>query len=200
MREAELILGLFFFTYGGVLYVIEIDLGTMEYYDEDKNEFVYEDGGVVRFEYSLKSVYDWEARWKRPFLKNDHTPEEIKDFYLTMAIDPIDPKFMNRRVMETLSSYVGSTPTATTFTSRQNNQNGNSLGIGKVYTAEEIYGLMFLNHIPLEFETRNLNRLLVILRVITSYNQPKEKMDQSDIYEQNRKLNEERKAKYGTKG
>src|SRR5699024_3768073 len=137
---------------------------------------------------------------KRPFLKNDHTPEEIKEFYLTMAIDPIAPKFMTRRVMESLSSCVGSTPTATTFSSRQSNQHGNSLGIGEGYTAEEIYGLMFLKHRPLEFETRTLTPLLVILRVITSYNKPKEKMDQSDIYEQNRKLNEDRKSKYGTQG
>lgn len=189
-----------FYTYGGVLYVIEIDLGTMEYYDEERNEFVYEEGGVVRFEYSLKAVYDWEAKWKQPFLKSHHSSEEIEDFYLTMAIDPIDPKFMTRGTMELLSSYIESTSTATTFASRQTNQNGNNLGIGKVYTAEEIYGLMFLNNIPLEFETRNLNRLLVILRVISNYNRPKEKMSQSDIYEQNRRLNEERKAKYGTKG
>ena len=72
--------------------------------------------------------------------------------------------------------------------------------MGKIYTAEEIYGLMFMSQIPLEIENRNLNRLLIVLRVISDYNQPKKKMDTHDIYQQNRKLNEERKKQLGTKG
>lgn len=72
--------------------------------------------------------------------------------------------------------------------------------MSKIYTAEEIYGLMFMSQIPLEFENRNLNRLLIVLRVISDYNQPKKKMDTHDIYQQNRKLNEERKKQLGTKG
>ena len=59
---------------------------------------------------------------------------------------------------------------------------------------------MFMNQIPIEFENRNLNRLLVVLRVISNYNQPKEKMSHDDVINQNRQLNEERKRKYGTKG
>lgn len=182
-------------------YVLVLDLGTIEEYDEELNQFKYYDGGIVRFEYSLKAMYDWEAEWNKPFLSKDHTEEELLDFFYKMALDPIDERFFTQRVMGEISRYIGSNQTATKFSSVPNsNQNGNSLGIGKVYTAEEIYGLMFLNHIPLEFESRNLNRLLVVLRVISNYNQPKEKMSQADIYEQNRKLNEERRAKYGTKG
>lgn len=180
--------------------MLEIDLGTLEYYDETKNEFIYEEGGIARFEYSLKAIYDWERKWLKPFLGTKHTEDEIRDFYLTMALEPVDPKFLTYDVMEKLSKYVGSTQTATTFSSVKNNQNENTLVISKVYTAEEIYAIMFMNNIPIEFENRNLNRLLVILRIISSYNQPKEQMDTNDIYEQNRRLNEERKKKYGTKG
>lgn len=180
--------------------MIAIDLGTLEYYDELNNQFHYEEGGIVRFEYSLKAMYDWEAKWKKPFLAGNYNEEELKDFFYMMAIDELDKKFLTRKTMEVLSKYIGSTQTATKFTAPKTNQNGNNSNRGKIYTAEEIYGLMFMNQVPLEFENRNLNRLLVILRVISSYNQPKQKMSQSDIYEQNRRLNEERKRKYKTKG
>lgn len=125
---------------------------------------------------------------------------ELRDFFHMMAKDPVDIKFLTAKVMEELSNYIGSTQTATTFSKPNTNQNENTFNTGKIYTAEEIYGLMFMNQIPIEFEDRNLNRLLVVLRVISNYNQPKEKMSQDDVINQNRKLNEERKRKYGTKG
>ena len=178
--------------------MIELDLGVLEYYDEENNEFHYEYGGTVRFEYSLKVMYDWEAKWKKPFLKGDYTQEELKDFFYRMAIDPLDIKFLTNSVMKDLSDYIGETQTATRFSNSNSNQNGSKMS--KIYTAEEIYGLMFMSQIPLEFENRNLNRLLIVLRVISDYNQPKKKMDTHDIYQQNRKLNEERKKQLGTKG
>lgn len=178
--------------------MIKIDLGTIEYFDEENNQFHYEEGGVVRFEYSLKALYDWEAKWKKPFLRGEYSHEELQDFFYKMALDPVDIKFLTNSVMEELTDYIASTETATTFSAPKSNQNGNSLG--KVYTAEEIYGLMFMAEVPLEFENRNLNRLMVVLRIISSYNQPKEKMDTHDIYEQNRRINEERKKQLGTKG
>lgn len=180
--------------------MIEIDLGTLEYYDEVENVFHYEEGGVVQFEYSLKAMYDWEAKWKKPFLVGDYTTEELRDFLLKMALAKVDKRFLTRDVMGELTDYIGTTQTATKFSEAPSSQNGNKSNIGKIYTAEEIYGLMFMNQIPIEFENRNLNRLLVILRVINNYNQPKKKMSTTDVYEQNRRLNEERKQKYGTKG
>ena len=145
-------------------------------------------------------MYDWEAKWRKPFLKGEYDMFELRDFFHMMAIDPVEIKFLTSGVMEKLSDYIGSTQTATTFSRPSNNQNGNNFNIGKIYTAEEIYGLMFMNQIPIEFEHRNLNRLLVVLKVISNYNKPKEKMSRDDILAQNRRLNEERKRKYGTKG
>lgn len=145
-------------------------------------------------------MYDWEAKWRKPFLKGEYDMYELRDFFHMMAKDPVDIKFLTSKVMEELSNYIGSTQTATTFSKPDSNQNGNTFNKGKIYTAEEIYGLMFMNQVPIEFENRNLNRLLVVLRVISNYNQPKKKMSQDDVINQNRKLNEERKRKYGTKG
>ena len=162
---------------------------------------MYEEGGIVRFEYSLKVLYDWEGKWKKPFLKGNLTDEEIIDFYRMMALDPIDIQFITEDVMQTLAEYVSDTHTATTFTSLPDGQNGNnSFSKSKVYTAEQLYALMFINHVPLEFESRNLNRLLTVLRVIGNYNTPPKKMTKQEIFKQNAELNRQRKEQLKTKG
>lgn len=178
--------------------MIEIDLGTLEYYDEERNRFVYEEGGVARFEYSLRAVAEWESKWCKPFLSSELSYLEIRDFYKLMAIDTVDEKFLSHSVMKELSDYLMSTHTATKFYTPDSGQNGNMNG--KSYTAEEIYAMMFLSGIPLEFENRNLNQLLVIMRIISKHNQPPKKMSKEEIYNQNRALNQARKAKYNTKG
>lgn len=181
--------------------MLTIDLGELEFYDGASNQFVYEKGGIVRFEYSLKAVYDWESRWKKPFLKGDLTDDELIDFYKTMALDPVDERFLTSDVLTTLAEYVQDGHTATTFSSSQNGQNGNNTtGRPKVYTAEEIYALMFNAHIPLDFENRNLNRLLTILRILHSYNSQPKKMSKQEIMKQNASLNAERKAKMNSRG
>lgn len=179
--------------------MIKIDLGNLEYFDGNINQFVYYEGGIVRFEYSLKVVYDWEAKWGKHFLKGNLSNDELFDFYMTMALDPVDEKFMTDEVMVTLSEYIQGSHTATTFSSVQDGTSGSS-PTGKTYSAEEIYALMFSANVDLEFENRNLNRLLVILKIISSHNSPPKKMNKSDVLKQNSTLNAQRKKQYQTKG
>lgn len=179
--------------------VITIDLGTIEYYDGNINQFVYDKGGIVRFEYSLKAIYEWENKWRKPFLKGKLTERELIDFYMTMALDPVKEEFMTNEVVDRLSNYISDSNTATVFPSNQEGQNGNKQ-TSKFHTAEELYALMFMANIPIEFENRNLNRLLVILRIMNVYNAPPKKMAKSDIYRQNAQLNAARKKQLNTKG
>jgi hypothetical protein len=181
--------------------LIAIDLGTIEYYDSDSNQFVYEKGGVVRFEYTLKIVYDWEAKWRKPFLKGGLTEKETVDFYKMMALDQIDEKFLTNEVMMVLSKYIADDSTATTFSNLEDGQNGGTINKqGKYYSSEEIYALMFQANIPIEFENRNLNRLLVMLKIVSTYNSPPKKMSQQDIYKQNSRINAQRRAMLNSKG
>lgn len=181
--------------------MITIDLGTIEYYNSETNEFLLEEGGIVRFEYSLKAIYNWEGKWRKSFLKGDMTNEELIDFYITMALDPIEEKFITDEVVSTLAKYISDSHTATTFSSFEDRQNGNKkFSKSKTYTAEELYALMFMSGIPIDFENRNLNRLLVILRIISSYNSPPKKMSKHDIYKQNAELNAQRRKQLMTKG
>lgn len=181
--------------------MITIKLGSNEYYDSESNKFVCEDGVMVRFEYSLKVLYDWEGKWRKPFLKGGLTDAEWFDFCMMMAIDPIEEKFMTNEVIEILSDYIKDSNTATVFGSNQQSQNGNNTSSkGKFYTSEELYALMITANVPIEFETRNLNRLLTILKIISSHNSPPKKMSKQDVYKQNASLNAQRKAKMNSKG
>lgn len=181
--------------------MISIDVGKLEYYDGSKNQFVYEEGGVVEFEYSLKVIYDWEAKYHKPFLKGKHTYWETLDFYTMMALKPINSQFINDEVMERLSKYISDSNTATVFTTADEGQNANNpFTKGKVYTAEELYTYMFANNIPLEFENRNFNRLLVMLRIISNQSTAPKKMSKQDILKQNAELNRKRREELKTKG
>jgi hypothetical protein len=179
--------------------LITIDLGTLEFYDSTTNQFEYLEGGVVRFEYSLTALYNWEGKWKRPFLKGNLSSDEAIDFYKCMALDPIDERFLSAEVMNALSDYIDSSNTATTFSSGGHAEDSKATK-GKIYTAEELYALMFMAGVDISMETRNLNRLMVMLKIVASYNNPPKKMSKEEIFRQNAKLNAERKAQMKTKG
>lgn len=178
--------------------MITIDLGRVEYFNSSTSSFEYEERGIVRFEYSLKTLYHWESKWKKPFLKGSITQEELVDFYKLMALDPIDDKYIDAELMQTLAEYIQDAHTATTFSS--NGSSGGKLAKPKIYTSEELYALMISANVPLEFENRNLNRLLVILRIISAHNEPPKKMSKQDILRQNSELNRQRRDSMKTKG
>ena len=179
--------------------MITIDLGTIEEYDDKNNEFIYQTGGVVDFEYSLKAVFEWEAKWKTPFLKGNISEDAMIDFYKMMALQPFDEKFLRYDVMTKLRDYINDSSTATVFTSRDETKSSPN-NKGKFHTAEEIYAIMVQANVPIEWEKRNLNRLLVMLRIISLNNEPPKKMNKRDVLRQNASLNEQRKAMLKTKG
>lgn len=180
--------------------MLTMDLGTIEYYDSDSNQFLYDEIGIVRFEYSLKAMFEWEAKWKKPWLTSERTDEEILDFYKTMALDPIKEEAFTIDIVNKLSEYINDSHTATRFSTAGDSQNESKMPIQKDYTAEEIYALMIMNNIPIDFENQNLNRLLVVMRIIANYNNPPKKMSQEEILRQNRELNRQRRMQYNTKG
>lgn len=178
--------------------MLTIDLGVLEYFDEESNRFMYEPGGIVRFEYSLKAVYEWEGKWKKPFLKGELTYDETIDLYRCMALDPFDIKFINNNVVTIISEYISDTNTATKFSDPP--IGGVQRPKSKIQTSEELYAMMFSAGIPLEFENRNLNRLLTILKIISVQNAPPKKMSHNDILKQNANLNKQRRSQMNTRG
>lgn len=179
--------------------MITIQFKETELYDSETNTFEVLPAKVVSFEYSLKAIYEWEARWRIPFLSTEMRANDVRllDFYSCMAVgEKLILNYITPPIMKILNDYIKDEPTATNF-SQNGNTNNRS---GKVYTAEEIYALMSMQRVPIEFEDRNINRLLIILRIISVYSTPPKKMTQRETMEQNMSLNERRKQKYNTRG
>lgn len=179
--------------------MITIRFTDTEYYNEETNEFINLESKTVDFEYSLLAVAKWEAKYKLPFLNTrlDTLDAKLIDFYLFMSNDPtLTEDYINESTATLLSRYISDSQTATTFHSQNDDKSKSS----KIYTSEELYALMFMNGVPLEFENRNLNRLLTTLRIISAYNAPPKKMSKEDILRQNRELNAQRRKQYNTRG
>lgn len=170
-----------------------------EYYDEESNTFIAFEERESTFEFTLKAVAEWEAKWNVPFLSTELKKTDIRllDFFLMMSSDSDLPvEYLTEPIVDRLSEYLSDPQSPTKFSSQNEDKSKN----GKVHTADEIYAMMFMNHIPIEFEDRNLNRLLGILRIISVYSNPPKKMSRQEVLAQNAKLNAERKAKYNTRG
>lgn len=187
-----------FFNEGGAS-LISITVGDSEYYDELRNEFIYTKGGTLRFEHSLHAISMWEAKYKKPFLSNskvnDLSLREQIDYYKFMCLDEaIEDYMLTPDIINQLVDYIQDPQTATVI----KDQNGG--GRGSIMTSEVIYGIMVSGNIPFECQYWNFNRLLMLIRVVASHHEPKKKMTKSEIFEQNRKLNEERRKQFNTKG
>lgn len=178
--------------------MITIPIDDQEHFNPKTSEFENIKGGFIDFEYSLKAIASWERVWQKPFLKGGLSGTETFDFYVRMAVNPIDARLVTDDVMEILSAYIQNDATATTFSNVQNDGKGSSVATSS--TAEEIYAMMFGASIPLEFENRNFNTLVTILRVISAKNSPPKKMSKDEIYRQNADLNAQRKAQLKSKG
>lgn len=180
--------------------MIYITSEPIETYDSESNTFKYSDVQTVRFEYSLKAIYNWEGKWQKPFLKGEHTGEQWIDFYLDMALDPVDVTFFTEKILLELARYITSTNTATKFNTYGQEAAGQTIKKGKFETSEEIYSMMITAGIPIEFEERNFNRLMVILKIHSNAHNPPKKMSKEDVMKQNANLNEQRKKQMQSKG
>lgn len=167
-------------------------------YDSEKNTFHTIKGGRFSFEYTLNSISQWEADYKKAFLTSNLTEDDLKSYYPYMCLDEgITKSHITQPIYAQLTEYIGDPRTATVIGS---SGSGTSVTGAKTITSELIYSMMVAAGVPFEAEYWNLNRLLVLLEVISIQNKPKEKMTKEDIYKQNRELNAKRKAKFNTKG
>lgn len=179
--------------------MLKMTIAAIEQYDETKNEFSTSKEQVLQLEHSLVSISKWESKWCKPFLTKDKkTFEESVDYIrcmtLTQNVDPDIYNFISQENLISVSDYIESSMTATTFVKE------NGLPNREIITAEIIYYLMITHNIPFECQKWHLNRLLTLINVCNIKNKSPKKMNRREIMSRNASLNAARKQSLNTQG
>lgn len=179
--------------------MLHITIPSIEMYDEENNEFIYEPECTLMLEHSLVSISKWESKWHKAFLgKQEKTREETLDYIRCMALTEYDPAIFERLSEENIiqiDEYISNPMTATTITGEPKGKNNS-----EVITSELIYYWMIALGIPPEYQRWHLNRLLTLVKVCNVKNSPPSKMSKRDIMAQNRALNAARRKQLNSKG
>lgn len=180
--------------------MLQIKIPDIELYDEANNRFVTRKGCVLTMEHSLLSLAKWESKWHVPFLTDkQQTIEQTIDYYrcmtITKNVNPLIYENIDQKIADEIDKYINDPMTATWFNNTSSGKEDRS-----VITAEIIYYQMIVLGIPFECEKWHLNRLMTLIRVVSTKSAPPKKMSKDEILAQQRRLNAERKARLNTKG
>lgn len=174
----------------------------IDVFDENTSKFITINPFVLKLEHSLHSLSEWESKWNKPFLSSSETlsVEETIDYIKCMTLNPDVPDiayaFLPEGTIQKVQAYIDAPMTATRF----NNYGNAGPHRRQIITAEIIYWEMIVFNIPTEYQYWHLNKLLTLIRVCDIKNSPPKKMSKKASAEEYRRLNEERRRKYNTRG
>lgn len=178
--------------------MLKLVIPKLEWWDDEKDEFVYSDEQELHLEHSLVSLSKWESKWEKPFLEEkDKTSEMVMDYVRFMTLNEVSEDAYSRlgeREVEQITDYINAKMTATWFSEEKKRHKP------EIITAEIVYYWMITLNIPVEFQHWHFNRLLTLVKVCQQKSQPDKKMSRREVADRNRRLNEARKAKYNTPG
>ena len=180
--------------------MLEIKTPSCEFFDEDKGEFITIHEQTLKMEHSLISISKWESKWCTPFFSREpKTTEQLFDYFRCMTITQVNPLTylcLDDNNIKQIDEYINSKQSAVIF---YNMDNGGGAPKEKI-TSELIYYWMVALNIPLECEKWNINRLFNLIRICNIKSQPPKKLSEEEVAERNRRLNEERKKRFNSKG
>lgn len=185
--------------------MLKIKVEPVQGWNSVKEEFVSFPGGELELEHSLISLSKWEAKWHKPFIseQNNMSDELFMSYVKCMTVVKHGPDdmydYLTRKNMTEIQMYMLDPHTATTF---QDPPEGMARPHGQkqILTSEVIYQEMVELGIPFECEKWHLNRLLTLIRVCVTKQQPSPKMSKRDTYQSMAALNAARRAKMHSKG
>lgn len=180
--------------------MLQITIPGAEYFDDAKQEFMYEKEQTLQLEHSLVSLSKWESKWKKAFLSGkDKSYEETLDYIKCMTITKnVNPSVYSRLTnenLEQINSYISDPMTATYFSKDETEKNSR-----EVVTSELIYYWMIAMNVPPEYQKWHLNRLLSLIRVCEIKNAPPKKMGRKELMNRNAALNAARRKRLNTRG
>ena len=114
---------------------------------------------------------------------------------LTQNVDPDVYMILTQENINDISSYIEDPMTASWVNDLDDKKHSN-----EQVTSELIYWWMTQLRIPWEAQKWHLNRLLMLIRIGNIKSQPPKKMSKAAILARNKRLNEERRRKYNSKG
>ena len=175
--------------------MLQIEVPSVELFNEETNRFVQLKGMKLTMEHSLVSLAKWESIHCKPFLveKPEKTSEEWIDYLRCMTITQNVPDYIYYSLSEAnwvdVNAYIAAPMTATTF-------GGTSKSRGKkeIVTAEILYYDMITLGIPIEFQKWHLNRLQTLIRVCTIKNS-NEKLSKNELYARQKAINKRNRKK-----
>ena len=186
--------------------MLSIEIPERRLFDETTEEFITIKATKLQMEHSLLSLKKWESKWHKAFLKKEEkTEEELYDYMrcmtLTPNVDPLIFRFMDSETAKKITDYIEDPMTATII----HQSDGAPIKKGDVVTAELFYYWMITLNIPVEFQKWHLNQLITLINVIgiKNANQKPRKLSAAEQRAEIAKrdaLNEQRKAKYKTRG
>lgn len=175
--------------------MLTIEIPGMDFYDEEKEQFITMKPKKVQLEHSLVSLAKWESKWNKPFLDyKEKTLEETLDYIECMIISPaLDRETIANlpdSVLVQIKEYIDRKMTATTVNHQQ------KTGSRKIITAELIYYWMVALNIPFECQKWHLDRLLTLIDVCSVENAPKQKMSGRETRDYHRAVNASRRKQH----
>lgn len=174
--------------------MLEIDVVVSEAYDESTEKFV-QTQQRVELEHSLVSMSKWESVFEKPFLGREEKNNDETIAYIEMMIQGPQPspevllELVKNHHGEILA-YIDRKMSATNIAQTQKG------GGRETVTSEQIYSWMVSMSIPFETQHWHLNRLIMLIRVISLQNAPKKKMTAA----QRQALNRQRQAQHRSRG
>lgn len=186
--------------------MLEVIITGPETYDEETNTFKPALAPhKLKLEHSLLSVAKWEEIYHKPFLSTALDFEMTKDYVKCMTINPTPDNvydYITADVLDKVTEYIKDKHTATWINDAKNDlPHKNGRMNGETVTAEIVYYWMISMNIPVEFQKWHLNRLLMLIRVISIKNDPKDGKNKPKMSAMDRHaLNKMRQAKYHTRG
>lgn len=163
---------------------------------DDTNEAV-----KLTLEHSLVSLSKWESIHEKAFFGQEaKTEEETLSYIQQMILSENPPEDLIDRLtvedVDTISDYINSKHSATWFREEKETKSSS-----EVITSELIYYWMIQFQIPFKpVEEWHLNRLMTLIKIAGIKQSKPKRMSRQSLQEQYRRINAERREKFGTAG
>ena len=134
--------------------MLTLPIPKIETFNEETNEFLSVGPDSMTLEHSLVSIAKWEAKWQKPFVREDNmTMEELVDYVRCMTVkQPKDPNIydmLRPSELQKVMDYIGSPMTA--YKPPKKRKVGRKKKPDGPMTAENFYFLMIHYGIPLDY-------------------------------------------------